>query len=186
MTKSSSSEAVGNQIESIINSGLSKEDTMSAIRKTLIISNEMQKMESSLFILKEAGRFKDQETRMVLLEISEKIKKLNSNYYGYDLNESVARVLFSQSHFGEGGTYEELSDYRKSFYLVFANSIVARLNSHIRDLRYDIYTMATITMRNALNLHDEGQFDPDLIRSYKDQVVNEFIDKLSEENENRK
>lgn len=75
--------------------------------------------------------------------------------------------------------YEKLPESIKGSDRLWANVVMGEIYIHMQKSIYDSQMKFVEYLKYALNIHDQNQFDSDLINVYKNTVVNEVLDLMS-------
>jgi len=150
-------------------------------------------------ILKHSFLIEDEETKMEFDNISKLVKEKISNL-NIDISflENLSSIEHDQWIAWAKSVYPEVSDDRKKRwdqYFVPYKDLDEKIKSYDRIWAYKVMLMCNCKdfylvnkiqeksveyLKSCMENFDQGQFDPDLIDVYKNQVLNQFVNNMIE------
>lgn len=155
-------------------------------------------------VMKSSSLIEDEETKMFLEKVSDDVHRSISNI-GFDgeFIEKLSSIEHEQWMTWAKSIYQEVSDERKKrwdSYFVPYEQLEEPVKAHDRIWAEKVLLISSAkdfmivektqssaieNLKSCLDNFDQGQFDPDLIDVFKNQVINQFVDNMVEDSHDR-
>lgn len=181
MEKISVTKAVVSGVNLVLESSV--DDKILSIERLLGNFEKMIARRASLVVLRKSAQSEDEEVKRTLRDVAEDILKETTFLYDKTLIEDLSALEQEQwrSWSGSSTLYENLDDAGKAMNRVWASKSTAIMNEHISKIKFEYLELMIDNLKWAMNLHDDGAIDHDLMYCYKNKVLNEMIEKMSED-----